>query len=67
MVDGCLECPWHQTRFSLATGASVSGPSVYAQPRYPVRIVDGTVEVETKAEEPEAVGDPGGPGEPALI
>ena len=51
VVDGCVECPWHATRFALASGASVSGPSVYAQPRYPVRIVDGTVEVEVAAPE----------------
>ena len=52
VVDGCIECPWHGTRFGLATGASVAGPSVYAQPKYPVRIVDGAVEVLAKEETP---------------
>lgn len=45
VVDGCIECPWHQTRFSLATGKVVGGPSVYAQPRYPVEIKDGVVRI----------------------
>lgn len=47
VIDGCLECPWHQTRFSLATGKVVDGPGVFAQPRYPVRIQDGAVLVAT--------------------
>lgn len=25
-ADGCLVCPWHQSRYDLATGAMVSGP-----------------------------------------
>lgn len=45
VADGCIECPWHGSKFRLADGASVEGPSVYAQPKYPVRIVDGMVEV----------------------
>lgn len=45
VADGCIECPWHGTKFSLASGASVDGPSVFAQPKYPVQIVDGMVEV----------------------
>lgn len=45
VVDGCIECPWHQTRFSLATGEVENGPAVFAQPRYPVRVVDGEVQV----------------------
>ncbi len=45
VVDGCLECPWHQTRFGLATGKVVRGPGVFVQPKYPVRVVDGVVEV----------------------
>lgn len=45
LVDGCLECPWHQTRFRLADGQVAQGPSVFAQPKYPVRLTDGNVEV----------------------
>lgn len=43
--NGCIECPWHQTRFDLSSGAVISGPCVFPQPVYPVRIVDGDVQV----------------------
>ena len=45
VVEDCLECPLHATRFRLADGAAVSPPSVYAQPKFPVRVVEGRVEV----------------------
>ena len=25
-ADGCLVCPWHQSRYDVATGAMVEGP-----------------------------------------
>ena len=37
IVDGCIECPWHGSRFELSTGHLKRGPSVYDQPRYEVR------------------------------
>jgi nitrite reductase/ring-hydroxylating ferredoxin subunit len=37
VVDGCLQCPWHGSRFELATGHVRRGPSVYDQPHYEVR------------------------------
>ncbi len=37
VVDGCIECPWHQSRFELATGRRRRGPAVYDQPAYEVR------------------------------
>jgi nitrite reductase/ring-hydroxylating ferredoxin subunit/uncharacterized membrane protein len=37
LVDGCVECPWHGSRFRLADGRVVRGPSVYDQPTYEVR------------------------------
>ncbi|CAN5593236.1 hypothetical protein BH20CHL7_BH20CHL7_01420 [soil metagenome] len=40
-ADGCLECPWHRSRFRLADGAMRQGPSVYDQPAYEIRVVDG--------------------------
>ncbi len=44
LVDGCVECPWHGSRFRLADGRVVRGPAVYDQPRYEVRTVDGGLE-----------------------
>jgi nitrite reductase/ring-hydroxylating ferredoxin subunit/uncharacterized membrane protein len=41
VVDGCLECPWHGSRFRLADGRVARGPAVYDQPAYEIRAVDG--------------------------
>ena len=37
IVDGCIECPWHGSRFDLQTGHLRRGPANYDQPRYEVR------------------------------
>jgi nitrite reductase/ring-hydroxylating ferredoxin subunit/uncharacterized membrane protein len=41
IVDGCIQCPWHGSRFDLATGRRTRGPSTFDQPRYQVRAADG--------------------------
>jgi nitrite reductase/ring-hydroxylating ferredoxin subunit/uncharacterized membrane protein len=41
IVDGCIECPWHFSRFDLATGRRKQGPTTFDQPRYEVRAADG--------------------------
>lgn len=41
IVDGCIECPWHYSRFELATGRHRRGPTTFDQPRYDVRAADG--------------------------
>lgn len=41
LVDGCIECPWHGSRFDLATGHVRRGPAVYDQPRFEVRAAEG--------------------------
>ena len=41
IVDGCIECPWHGSRFELATGRRRRGPTVYDQPAYEVRAAEG--------------------------
>jgi len=41
VVDGCLQCPWHASRFRLTDGHVVHGPAVYDQPAYEVRSTDG--------------------------
>jgi nitrite reductase/ring-hydroxylating ferredoxin subunit/uncharacterized membrane protein len=45
VVDGCLECPWHGSRFALTNGYARRGPAVYDQPSYEVRAEDGKYEV----------------------
>jgi len=38
LIDGKLvECPWHYSRYEMANGHVVQGPSVYDQPTYEVR------------------------------
>jgi nitrite reductase/ring-hydroxylating ferredoxin subunit/uncharacterized membrane protein len=41
IVDGCIECPLHGSRFELASGRRKRGPTTYDQPRYEVRAADG--------------------------
>jgi nitrite reductase/ring-hydroxylating ferredoxin subunit len=41
IVDGCVECPWHGSRFSLGDGLARRGPTVYDQPSYEIRTAEG--------------------------
>jgi nitrite reductase/ring-hydroxylating ferredoxin subunit len=41
VIDGVIECPWHFSRYQLADGHVVRGPSVYDQPAYEVRRREG--------------------------
>jgi nitrite reductase/ring-hydroxylating ferredoxin subunit len=48
-AEGCrcvVECPWHGSRFDLASGAALTLPAVRPVKAYPVREVDGALEVE---------------------
>ena len=41
IVDGCIECPWHGSRFRLTDGLARRGPTVYDQPAYELRPAEG--------------------------
>jgi nitrite reductase/ring-hydroxylating ferredoxin subunit/uncharacterized membrane protein len=41
IVDGCIECPWHFSRFQLTDGLAKRGPTVYDQPSYEMRRAEG--------------------------
>jgi nitrite reductase/ring-hydroxylating ferredoxin subunit/uncharacterized membrane protein len=41
VVDGCIECPWHASRFRLADGRLRRGPALYDQPAYEIRTAEG--------------------------
>jgi nitrite reductase/ring-hydroxylating ferredoxin subunit/uncharacterized membrane protein len=41
LVDGCIECPWHQSRYRLTDGRHVQGPTTFDQPVYEARGADG--------------------------
>jgi len=41
LVDGCIQCPLHGSRFELTTGYRKSGPTTFDQPTYELRTADG--------------------------
>lgn len=43
--DGCVECPLHQGLFDIRSGAPRCAPVTDAVRSYPIRIVDGKVEI----------------------
>ena len=45
LIDGCLECPWHGSRFALTDGAVERGPATRPQPSFEVRVREGQVQV----------------------
>lgn len=45
LVDNCIECPYHASRFDLEDGHVVNGPAVHSQPCLEVRTHDGQIEV----------------------
>jgi nitrite reductase/ring-hydroxylating ferredoxin subunit/uncharacterized membrane protein len=40
LVDGCIQCPWHGSRFRLTDGTARRGPTVYDQPSYELRAAE---------------------------
>ena len=45
-LDGdCIVCPRHGARFSIKTGEALSAPAFEPTAKFPVRIVDGEVQV----------------------
>ncbi|MFD8595345.1 Rieske 2Fe-2S domain-containing protein [Kitasatospora sp. NPDC059646] len=44
LVDGCLQCPLHQSRFRLADGHPVQGPATAPQPRFETRVLSDHLE-----------------------
>ena len=45
LMDNCIECPYHASRFDLEDGHVVNGPAVHPQPCLEVRTRDGQIEV----------------------
>jgi nitrite reductase/ring-hydroxylating ferredoxin subunit len=41
LVDDCIECPWHGSRYRLSDGFAQRGPTVYDQPSYEIRSAEG--------------------------
>jgi nitrite reductase/ring-hydroxylating ferredoxin subunit/uncharacterized membrane protein len=49
LVDGCIQCPWHGSRFVLEDGATARGPASRPQPAYETRVLEGRVQVRSRA------------------
>ena len=49
LVDGCIQCPWHGSRFRLTDGHVARGPAMYDQPAYEIRRSDDGFEVRRAA------------------
>ncbi|MGH9116083.1 MAG: Rieske 2Fe-2S domain-containing protein [Acidimicrobiales bacterium] len=43
ILDGCIRCPWHSSRFRVTDGKVVRGPAAMDQPRWEVRVQDDRV------------------------
>lgn len=48
LLEDCVECPWHASRFRLQDGSVERGPATYPQPVYESRVRDGRIEVRSK-------------------
>jgi nitrite reductase/ring-hydroxylating ferredoxin subunit len=46
--DVAIRCPWHGSRFALADGAVLEGPSTFSQPCFDVRVRAGQIEVRSR-------------------
>ena len=49
VVDGCVECPWHGSRFSMRDGSVLQGPASVPQPTFDVRVQNGQIEVRQRS------------------
>jgi nitrite reductase/ring-hydroxylating ferredoxin subunit/uncharacterized membrane protein len=45
LLEGCVECPWHGSRFALADGSAIVGPASLPQPCFEARVRSGQIEV----------------------
>jgi nitrite reductase/ring-hydroxylating ferredoxin subunit/uncharacterized membrane protein len=45
LEDGCIQCPWHGSRFALEDGRPVDGPATIPQPCFETRVRNGQIEV----------------------
>lgn len=41
--DGCIVCPWHQSKFRIADGSPMRGPAASDQPMWEVRAQEGRI------------------------
>jgi nitrite reductase/ring-hydroxylating ferredoxin subunit len=44
--DGQVECPWHNAKFCIKSGAALTFPAVEAQKIYQIKLVDNDILIE---------------------
>lgn len=49
LADGCVQCPWHGSKFRLDDGTVERGPASVPEPVWDVRVADGRVSVRSRA------------------
>jgi nitrite reductase/ring-hydroxylating ferredoxin subunit/uncharacterized membrane protein len=49
LVDNCIECPYHASRFDLEDGRVVNGPAVHPQPCLEARAHEGQIELRKRS------------------
>jgi MocE subfamily Rieske [2Fe-2S] domain protein len=54
LIDCVVECPFHQGRFDVRTGAALGAPVIVPLKTYPVKLVDGRIYVRVSQAEAEA-------------
>jgi nitrite reductase/ring-hydroxylating ferredoxin subunit len=52
VIDHCVECPLHQGQFDIRTGAPLCAPVTEPIRVYPVRVLDGSVQIALEAPTP---------------
>ena len=45
LEDGCVVCPWHDSKFRLKDGSVARGPATSPQPSFETRVQEGRIEV----------------------
>lgn len=53
LIDCVVECPFHQGRFDVRTGAALGAPVIVPLKTYPLKIVDGKIYVNVSRAEAE--------------
>lgn len=54
LIDCVVECPFHQGRFDVRTGAALSAPVIVPLKTYPLKVVDGKIYVHVSQAEAQA-------------
>ena len=57
VVDCIVECPFHQGRFDVRTGAAMGAPVIVPLQTFPVQVVDGRLFVRVLREQMESLSE----------